>query len=104
MTPVLPPSASAPAPLVTSAPDTSQPAGDASSTVDAAVPADQTSTASGETAQSIEHLRELIIALDRRVTHIERTGELEIARDAAQLKDRALKRIAELAAAAHAKG
>ena len=103
MTPVLRPSASAPAPLVNSAPNTSQPAGEASSTPDGAPAADETTTASSETAQSIEHLRELILALDRRVTHIERTGELDIARDAAQLKDRALKRIAELDAAAQAR-
>ncbi len=45
----------------------------------------------------IDHLRELIKALDRRVPQLERTGELDIARDAALLKEKALKRIAKLA-------
>jgi hypothetical protein len=44
----------------------------------------------------IRDLRELIEALDRRVPHIERAGEASIARDAAALKARALKRIEEL--------
>jgi hypothetical protein len=48
-------------------------------------------------------LRELIAALDRRVPHVERAGEASIARDAAALKARALKRIEELErGAAHA--
>jgi hypothetical protein len=38
----------------------------------------------------------LIAALDRRVPHIERSGEAAIARDAAALREKALKRIAEL--------
>ena len=46
--------------------------------------------------QQIEHLRELIAALDGRVPHLERTGELHIARDAAALRHKALERIAEL--------
>jgi hypothetical protein len=46
--------------------------------------------------QVIEDLRELIIALDRRVPRLERTGEVDIARDAAALKHEALERIAEL--------
>jgi hypothetical protein len=44
----------------------------------------------------IRHLRQLVEALDRRVPHIERSGEAAIARDAAVLRERALKRIAEL--------
>jgi hypothetical protein len=48
---------------------------------------------------TIRHLRELIEALDRRVPRIERAGEAAIARDAAVLKQQALKRIAELKAA-----
>jgi len=44
----------------------------------------------------IRHLRQLVEALERRVPHIERSGEGAIAHDAAALKDRALKRIAEL--------
>jgi hypothetical protein len=41
-------------------------------------------------------LRELIAAIDRRVPHIERDGEIAIARDAATLREKALARIAEL--------
>lgn len=48
--------------------------------------------------EQIQLLRELIEALDRRVPQIERTGEIQIARDAAELKEKALKRIAELRA------
>jgi hypothetical protein len=44
----------------------------------------------------IERLRELIAALERRVPHIERDGEAAIARDAAELKRRAERRIREL--------
>jgi len=47
-------------------------------------------------AAAIRHLNELIAALDRRVRHVERAGEAQIARDAETLKARALKRIAEL--------
>jgi hypothetical protein len=47
-------------------------------------------------ARQIRHLRELIAALDRRVPHVERSGEAAIARDAAALRDKALKRIAVL--------
>jgi hypothetical protein len=49
-----------------------------------------------EPKDQIRHLRELIAALDRRVPQIERVGEFQIARDAAALKKKALKRIAEL--------
>jgi len=44
----------------------------------------------------LNHLRELISAIDRRVPHLERQGESEIAHDAEALKPSALKRIAEL--------
>jgi hypothetical protein len=44
----------------------------------------------------VRELRELIAALDRRVPRVERAGEASIARDAADLKARALKRIEEL--------
>jgi hypothetical protein len=44
----------------------------------------------------MRHLRELIEALDRRVPHLERTGEIRIARDAAGLKKKALERLARL--------
>ena len=45
---------------------------------------------------TIRHLLELIEALDRRVPLIQRAGEASIARDAAALKARALKRLKEL--------
>lgn len=41
-------------------------------------------------------LRELIVALDRRVAHVERIGEIQIAKDAAILRSKALRRIEEL--------
>jgi hypothetical protein len=47
-------------------------------------------------AMVLRHLRELVAALDQRVPHIERAGEAQIARDAAELRERALRRIAEL--------
>jgi len=45
----------------------------------------------------IARLRELIDALESRVPHVEREGEMRIAQDAAKLKEKALERIAELA-------
>lgn len=44
----------------------------------------------------VRELLELIAALDRRVPQVQRVGEASIARDAAALKARALKRIEEL--------
>jgi hypothetical protein len=49
-------------------------------------------------AAQIRQLRELIDALDRRVPQIERSGETQIAREAAELKAKALKRITVLEA------
>jgi hypothetical protein len=49
-------------------------------------------------ARALRHLRQLIEALDRRVPHIERSGETTIARDAATLRAKALERIAQLEA------
>ena len=49
-----------------------------------------------DTATHLRVLREFVVALDQRVPHVERLGEAEIARDAAELKARALARIAEL--------
>jgi hypothetical protein len=46
--------------------------------------------------RAIRHLRQLIEALNRRVPHMERVGEKEIAADAAELKERALKRLKAL--------
>lgn len=45
-------------------------------------------------------LYELIAALDRRVPRLERSGELGIARDAADLRERAVHRIREIEGAA----
>lgn len=47
----------------------------------------------GELARTLE---ELIAALDRRVPHLEREGEADIAREAAALRANAVKRLAEL--------
>jgi hypothetical protein len=44
----------------------------------------------------VSELRELIAALDRRVPQVQRAGEASIARDAAALKARALRRLQEL--------
>jgi hypothetical protein len=44
----------------------------------------------------VRELQELVVALDRRVPQVQRAGEASIARDAAALKARALKRIEEL--------
>jgi hypothetical protein len=46
----------------------------------------------------IATLRELIEAIDRRVPHVERAGEAQIARDAAALRQQTVDRIAELTA------
>ena len=47
-------------------------------------------------SSAVRELLELIAALDRRVPQVQRAGEASIARDAAALKSRALKRIEEL--------
>jgi hypothetical protein len=44
----------------------------------------------------LRRLRELIEALDRRVPHLEREGEIRIAREAGALRQKAEDRIAEL--------
>jgi hypothetical protein len=46
--------------------------------------------------RAIRHLRQLIEALNRRVPHVERVGEAAIARDAADLMKKALKRLKAL--------
>jgi hypothetical protein len=46
--------------------------------------------------RTIRELRELIVALDRRVPQVARMGEVEIARTAAALRVEALRRIEEL--------
>ena len=45
---------------------------------------------------AVRELQELIAALDRRVPQVQRAGEVSIAREAAGLKARALKRLEEL--------
>ena len=45
---------------------------------------------------AMRELQELIAALDRRVPKVQRAGEVSIAREAAALKARALKRLEEL--------
>ena len=52
--------------------------------------------------QLVAALKELIDALDRRVPHVERVGEIR-ARDAAALKKEALTRIEELRRACNAR-
>ena len=52
----------------------------------------------------VRELEELITALDRRVPHVERVGEEEIARDAARLREKAVRRLEELTGATIAPG
>ena len=47
-------------------------------------------------AELVRHLRQLVDALDRRVPHIEREGEVKISSDAHALRELALQRLAEL--------
>jgi hypothetical protein len=61
---------------------------------------DQERTDASGPDQMVAALRELIDALDRRVPHVERVGELRIAREAAALRKLALARIEELQRAA----
>lgn len=49
-----------------------------------------------ESTQLIATLHELIEALDQRVPHVERAGEAQIAKDAAALREEAVKRIEAL--------
>jgi len=60
--------------------------------------ADKKQTAVGDRADAQRHLRELIAALDRRVPHCERLGEIEIVRAATALKKKAEQRLATLEA------
>lgn len=57
---------------------------------------DRTATKASSRPQLVRELKELIAAIDRRVPRIERAGEISIARDAAALKARAVKKLAEL--------
>ena len=53
-------------------------------------------TSAPAASELIVELRHLIDALDRRVPNLERSGEADIARDAAMLREQALARIAVL--------
>ena len=55
-------------------------------------------TAQSDRTRKLRHLHELIAALDRRVPHVERIGEIEIAREGRALREKALQRIDELEA------
>lgn len=44
----------------------------------------------------IDQLRELVAALDSRVPHLEREGEVRIANEAAALRQKAIERLAQL--------
>ena len=56
----------------------------------------EATAAAGSRAQTVRELLELIAALDRRVPHVERVGEISIAQAASGLKLEALKRIEEI--------
>jgi hypothetical protein len=49
-------------------------------------------------AAMLADLRQLVVAIDRRVPHIERAGEAKIAREAADLRRRAIDLIHDLEA------
>ena len=53
-------------------------------------------TAQAQRDQTVRELHQLIAALDRRVPHMERAGEVSIARATAVLKSEALRRIQDL--------
>jgi hypothetical protein len=52
-------------------------------------------------AERARELEELIAALDRRVPHVERAGEAEIAQEAASLRAKAVRRLEELTGRDH---
>jgi hypothetical protein len=57
-----------------------------------------TNTSANQRSELVRRLRELVVALDQRVPHVERSGEASIARDAEALRAKALRRITELEA------
>ena len=61
---------------------------------------DQQRASASDQDRAIAALNELIDALDRRVPHVERLGEIRIAREAATLRKSAVTRIDELKSAA----
>jgi hypothetical protein len=48
--------------------------------------------------EMIQNLREIVRAIDKRRWHLDHDGEVDIARDAAALRQKAIERIAELEA------
>ena len=62
----------------------------------APIPPTQSTSIGATTTAAVRELLELIAALDRRVPRVERAGEADIARDAAELRTRAMKRIETL--------
>ena len=56
-----------------------------------------------DTIRLIHRLEELIASLDSRVPHLEREGEIQIAREAAALRDKAMRRLAQLQTGEHSK-
>jgi hypothetical protein len=58
----------------------------------------ESTAAARDHAPLVQHLLELVAALDRRMPQVMRAGEAAIARDAATLRQRALRRIEELCA------
>lgn len=59
---------------------------------------DADSSTATDRRRLVQHLRDLIDALDRRVPQVERAGEVTIAREASELRALALQRVAELEA------
>jgi hypothetical protein len=57
---------------------------------------DKATVAESDSATAQRHLRELIEALDRRVPHIERLGEVDIVEAATALRQKARERLAAL--------
>ena len=57
---------------------------------------DNATAADDDSATAQRHLRELIEALDRRVPHIERLGEVDIVEAATALRTKATQRLAAL--------
>lgn len=53
-------------------------------------------TAEPSSSEILASLQELVEALDRRVPHLDRAGEIQIAKDAASLRNEAVTRIAAL--------
>ena len=61
-----------------------------------AIPVARSPSVAMKTGDLARELEELIAALDRRVPRVEQAGEVSIAREAAALRAKAVKRLAEL--------